>query len=97
MTTHKLTANGGLFGVNWLTWIVFAFAFAWCFAFFLMRKPPSPWAFDLPAAQLPRKPTNAWQLLYPATIVNCGATVPAWCANYCDEQSTIRYIECTEP
>lgn len=87
-----------MLGVNWPTWIVFGFAIAWCSTFYLMRQPPSPWAFDLPQAQAPGKPINVWQLMYPATVVNCGATAALrWCANYCDPQSNIRYIECATP
>lgn len=98
MTTHRLSPNSGLLGVNWPTWVVFGFAVAWCGAFYLMRQPPSPWAFDLPQAQRPGKPVNVWQLMYPETVVNCGAAKGlAWCANYCDQQSQIRYIECDTP
>ena len=97
MATRRMTENSGLLGVNWLTWIVFGFAIAWCCAFYLMRQPPSPWAFDLPQAQVVGKPINMWQLMYPATVVNCGSTEFAWCANYCDGGARIRYIECATP
>lgn len=97
MATQKLAAHSGMLGVGWLTWIVFAFAIAWCSAFYFMRQPLSPWAFDLPAAQLPSKPVNPLQLMYPASVVNCGAARFSWCANYCDADSKIRYVECFEP
>jgi hypothetical protein len=97
MTTRRLAENNGLLGVAWPTWIVFGFAVAWCGAFYLMRQPPSPWAFDLPQAQIASKPINVWQMMYPATVVNCGAAGFSWCANYCDQQSRIRYIECVTP
>ena len=96
MTTRRLAENGVL-GVNWPTWIVFGFAVAWCGAFYLMRQPPSPWAFDLPQAQVAGKPVNVWQLMYPATVVNCGNAGISWCANYCDQQDRVRYIECVTP
>jgi len=97
MSTRKLAAHRSLLGDTWRSFAVLGTALLWCSVFYLMRQPPSPWAFDLPAAQVSSKATNIWALRYPATVVNCGTSGKPWCSNYCDRESRVRYIECVTP
>ncbi len=84
-------------GVRRTTWIILACTLAWCLAFYLIRTPQRPWAFDSPAAQFSGPAPNALQTRYPPTVVNCGAAPPAGCARYCDQQAETRYVECVVP
>lgn len=85
----------GFLGANSGTWMAFGLAIAWMFAFYAMRQPQTPNAFDLPQAQVVSRQVNALAVMYPSTIVNCGRAGMERCSNYCDQNARIRYIECT--
>jgi len=97
MAMQRKFETASFMGVSRTAWLVTGFAIAWCWAFYLMREPQKPYAFDLPQAQLRQPITSPWTANYQATIFNCGRPpyyLPS-CSNYCDPQSRIRYVECT--
>jgi hypothetical protein len=99
MSVPKRAVANSFLGVNRTTWLIFSFAIMWCCAFYLMRQPQKPFAFDLPQAQGNFSHISPWSKVYPSTIFNCGTSgmfLPS-CANYCDPQSRVRYVECTAP
>ncbi len=96
MTPHRLDPS--IFGINWRSWVALGLTVAWCSTFYFWRQPQTPFAFDLPQAQVPMGThVNTLAAAYPTTIFNCGSTGMSWCANYCDRHSNIRYVECTPP
>ncbi len=97
MRAQKATSAKSFLGVHWMTWLVVGFAMAWCWSFYMMRQPMKPYAFDLPQAQYRFTPASPWNTGYQSSIVNCGraGTYLPSCANYCDPQSRIRYVECS--
>ena len=99
MSTRKLTAHRSALGDTWRGFALIATALLWCSVVYFMRQPPSPWAFDLPQAQVSSHINNVWGLRYPSTIANCGSlgADKPWCNNFCDRDARVRYIECSLP
>lgn len=97
MSARKLTAHRSALGDAWRGFALILTALLWCSVFYFMRQPPSPWAFDLPAAQMSSNVNNVWALRYPASVGNCGSSGMPWCSNYCDREARVRYIECSMP
>lgn len=110
MATPRLPAAKAFFVENWHSGLIVALALCWCSIFWIVRQPQTPFAFDLPQAQtngvLPgESPThasdwavsNAWLSAYPTSLFNCGNAGWARCSNYCDQNSLVRYTECTSP
>jgi hypothetical protein len=91
-------------------WIAIGLVLAWCSVFYFMRQPQAPFAFDLPQAQTnsflpgavpqganPWAVSNAWLSAYPTSLINCGSAGWSRCSNYCDQNSLVRYTECSAP
>lgn len=98
MSARKLTTHRSALVDTGRGFALIATALLWCSVFYFMRQPPSPWAFDLPAAQV-SSVNNAWALRYPSSIANCGSlgADKPWCSNFCDRESRVRYVECMMP
>lgn len=107
MATRHLTSGRGFFGEIWRSWPILALAVIWCSIFYILRQPPTPFAFDLPQAQTnSRLPgdsamhdsawaiANGWLSAYPTTLFNCGNGGGVGCSNYCDQNSLVRYTDC---
>ncbi len=110
MVTSRFLGGRAFLAENWHSWVIVALALGWCSIFYLARQPQTPFAFDLPQAQtnaaLPGQSSthtsdwavsNAWLSAYPTTLFNCGSAGRARCSNYCDQNSLVRYVECSPP